>query len=40
MSEGRISIFEQVEERVEEIYEKKIKKTGNVHITQHWSAFA
>jgi hypothetical protein len=40
MSEDRISIFEQEEEEMEELYEKKIKKTGNVHITQHWGASA
>ena len=33
MSEGRISIFEQKEEKMEKLYEKKIKKTGSVHIS-------
>jgi len=40
MSGGRISIFEQEEEKMEELYEKKIKKTGNVHIRQNRFAFA
>jgi len=40
MSEDRISVFEQEEEKMEEWYEKKTKKTGNVHMTQHWVAFA
>jgi hypothetical protein len=40
MSEGQISVFEQEEEKMGELYEKRIKKTGSVHIRQHWGAFA
>jgi len=40
MSEGRISIFEQKEEKVDELNVRKFKKTGNVHVTERWFAFA